>query len=388
MHSFRPWQLRLAALLLTCLGLAGLTALSHLLLVPAPASPHLRYVLHAPEQSDWNHDESWQQAPAERADAPLATTEVPPQWLARYSATRRSRALMRHGADPAIAQAAENAWQWLRQQQANDGSWGNGNRSGFTALALLGALGQGDSPCQPNSAIPTASPSSRALSFLLQQLQKPSSVLLQPRSLTGSRIDSAFAQSLCAYALAECLHSSPMSPRAFPQLRSACRKLSDILLDDQRDTAMPAALLRWDLQALRCLSLHADALQISAPSLAHSISRIESQLRGIEQQEVIDLGPLGGHRSRDPQQRALARNPFFLFYFQAQMPQASPAQWQEWHQHLCGQLLPEQLENGSWPGNSESPWHCVPNLHSAHANTCLALLMLQSFYRYTDPEGS
>jgi hypothetical protein len=161
--------------------------------------------------------------------------------------------------------------------------------------------------------------------------------------------------------------------------------LSELLLPGQNDTSPPAALLRWDLQALRCIEHHATELGVSPLTLRSSIVQIETELRDIEQQAIIDLGPFGGQRSRDPAQRELARNPFFLSYFQAQIPQATPSQWQQWHQHLASQLLPQQLENGSWSADSESPWHSVPNLHSAHANTCLALLMLQSLYRYTDP---
>lgn len=387
MSASHPRHLWLAASLVVILSLATLTSLSHVLRVASPSSSYRLYVLHAPPQQDWNHDENWQLAPADREAASLTRVTLPPSWRARYSAAARNQAVTARGGDASIIAAANRAWLWLRQTQARDGSWGDENRLGLTALALLGGLGAGDMPGQNPPVTGETSSSERALAFLLQQFSAADSPLRQP----ASRMDHAFAQSLCAYALSECLSCVPPNAPISPPLRQACRALGELLLQRRQDSSpigTSAVLQRWDLQALRALHPRASSLGLNSETLHDGISQLERQLLVIEQQAVIDLGPLGGHRSLDPTERNLARNPLFLSYFQAKVPQATPAQWQQWQLVLRHQLLPQQQSNGSWPDSGKLPWHTVPNLHSAHANTCLALLMLQSYYRYTEPNTS
>jgi len=314
---------------------------------------------------------------------------------------KRAQAISQHKGAEEAERAVVAALRWLRDQQQDDGGWGNGKyRPGLSGLATLAFLGHGETPDSPEFG-PTLN---RAFHYLAANVNPQANM---------------YEQAIVAYALAEGygmtrspslrepLHQSvslllqaQQTPKKEPIYTGGWRYS---ILSDDSDTSVTG----WCVQALLAARLAGVEVPQSVfdgasqflwnmyrdggfgyerPSASSSMTAI-----GVLCQAFLGHGNDPRMKEATDRLRALrfdwekSEAPLgmvvYLWYYATQaLFQAGGDAWKNWNEQFRDPLIRRQAEDGHWdlPAMSKEKEFNQPPVYS----TALCALMLEVYYRY------
>ncbi|MBN1269221.1 MAG: terpene cyclase/mutase family protein, partial [Kiritimatiellae bacterium] len=304
--------------------------------------------------------------------------------------------------------AVLKALEWLKKNQAPDGSWGP-NRVGMTGLALLTFLAHGETTASANY----GNTVQKAIQFLVSQ-QDADGYFSRSRSGGGDSADSTcYAHAIATYAICEAYSLTRIAV-----LKPVMEKAVQVILDGQqakggwnyrfaksmrRDTSVSG----WMVQALKSAQIAgaenaglaealaravADLLSVRDPATGRfGYTDARGGSLGCSGIGVLCLQLLGHAQDKEARQGLMALRaakvawasereegwPLYEWYYITQAKFHHGGQtWTHWNNQFARAYTKRQNEDGSWPAASKTE----QSQGSAYATT-FAALTLQVYYR-------
>ena len=334
---------------------------------------------------------------------------IPASMKKRCSAKDRIERLLKEGGKEEYEDQVVNALGWLQKTQQDDGSWNaQGKPAAMTGLALLAYLGHCETPLSPEFGETVQN----AIVYLIANGKKNGGGL----ATSTANNEWCYEHPIATYALAEAYTLCKEFRIAIPGLEETVLAAGNLIIGNQNDNGgwayayatsgghTDTSVVCWQMQALKACKtteLEFNGLEKSAK-------------RGIEYLETCTAengtvgyaGP-GGKTTMTPggslcyQQwgkgkRSLTRkgikwmtenNDFdykvhgnlYMHYYAAQaMINEGGATWSKYNKKTMVNLAENQLDDGSWP----KPGKAGHGMSSTHYATCLATLMMETYYRF------
>lgn len=328
----------------------------------------------------------------------------------------RERLLYENGGSPRVEPAIIKTLDWLKKtQHPTGGFWGQEYPAAMTGFALLAYLGH----CETTRSSRYGETVAKGLLYLIEMAKKN-----KGRMGNLSNQQWAYEHAIATYALGEALTMSKAEGASVPDLEKVHREAVKIILDGQNEdggwvygyTGLGAADLSvtgWQVQALKAAG--PDQLGENGTGRAMEKARklISSRqgerggfgYRGVEDRHSLTgVGILGLQMLGDTGKGQIARGvDFYLsagpfdyttqscdlyswYYFTQATFNYGGKSWEDWNSVCRDQLLDHQQDDGSWldegSGRSEQARGDAPIYR-----TCLAVLMLEVYYRYLPATG-
>jgi hypothetical protein len=306
--------------------------------------------------------------------------------------------------DAAVIKALE----WLKRNQAADGSWGP-NKPAMTGLGLLTFLAHGETTASKQYGATVE----KAIRWLLAN-QKPDGMFAEKNQ------PGVYAHAIAAYAISEAYGLTRI-----PDLKPAMEKAIDQIVKGQqpggswdysynkgarRDTSVAG----WHIQALKAAYIAGaetpgikEAMDLAVKDItsAHDVQtgRFFYSARGSHQTDsitavgVLSLQLLGQARSKEARAGLQAmqgakcdyRNPpgwpMYAWYYITQSKFHTGGQlWDSWNNQFAPELTKNQNDDGSWTSagqNLKGDGHGKETNYGPVYSTTLAALTLQVYYR-------
>ena len=334
---------------------------------------------------------------------------IPASMKKRCSAKDRIERLLKEGGKEEYEDQVVNALRWLQKTQQDDGSWNaQGKPAAMTGLALLAYLGHCETPLSPEFGETVQN----AIVYLIANGKKNGGGL----ATSTANKQWCYEHPIATYALAEAYTLCKEFRISIPGLEETVLAAGNLIIGNQNDNGgwayayatsgghVDTSVACWQLQALKACKtteLEFNGLEKSAK-------------RGIEYLETctaengtVGYGGKGGRVTMTPggslcyQQwgkgkRSLTlkgikwmteNNDFdykvhgnlYMHYYAAQaMINEGGATWSKYNKKTMVNLAENQLDDGSWP----KPGKAGHGMSSTHYATCLATLMMETYYRF------
>ncbi|MCS6771698.1 MAG: terpene cyclase/mutase family protein [Kiritimatiellae bacterium] len=309
----------------------------------------------------------------------------------------------------AVDRAVIKALEWLKRNQAPDGSWGP-NKPGMTGLGLLTFLAHGETTASKEYGQTVE----KAIRFLLS-IQRPDGAFGSTDS--GPAV---YAHAIATYAIAEAYGLTRI-----PELKPAMEKAVDIIVKGQQPGGLwdykydkgarwDTSVSGWQVQALKAAYIAGaevpglkEAMDRAVVGFVNSqnpetgrfgYSSVGNGSDGITAVGVLSLQLLGQHKSKAVQAGLNAmrefkcdyRNPpiwpMYSWYYITQAKFHHGGQlWSSWNNQFAPELTKNQNEDGSWTSAGQflkEDAHGKETNHGLVYSTTLAALTLQVYYRF------
>ncbi len=323
--------------------------------------------------------------------------------FAGRSAGGRASALGQYGGDARTEAAVLKALEWLRINQAANGSWGKNNQVGITGLGLLTFLAHGETTASAKYG-PTVE---KAIRFLVGQ-QRENGGFGEAFSQPG-----VYSHGIATYAISEAYGITRI-----PSLKAVMDKAIDVIIKGQqagggwdyayaKGARVDTSVAGWQIQALKAAYIAGS----ETPGIKESLTKGATFLKGMQNPESGQIGygspgqgnppitavgvlclQLIGHaedketekglqfmRGWDLKWSAPPKNAMYGWYYITQAKfHKGGTDWQSWNQDLRRELPAAQKEDGHWEfAGEEHGENCGPAY-----STTLAALSLQVYYRF------
>ena len=310
--------------------------------------------------------------------------------------------------------AVERSLKWLRENQNADGSWGDGNKSAMTGLALLCYLGFGELPDSEQYGFTIAS----AVQWLLDNGTKFEGRLGMETAFSKNGV---YEHGIATYALGE-FYALTHDERVLPLLTQAVAHIVEGQgpgggwMYGFDKTANDLSVSGWQIQALKAAYL----TKLNLPGVDAALDKAMRYLESVQ-------GPKGGYGYRTAEDRyslsgvgILSRifwkgergelrkgmewlieeteknHPvkyrgesadLYAWYYHTQASlMFGGAAWAKWNRWFQDELCAAQSTDGSWPvagAKGAGGFQTAENKTGAVYRTTLCTLMLEVFYRYS-----
>ncbi len=347
---------------------------------------------------------------------------IPATMRKRCSPEDRLLRLKETGGTPECEEAVAKGLRWLKEQQNPDGSWnGIGNyQPAMTGLALLAYLGRCETPLSEEFGDSCL----RAITYLVNVGMKNNG------RLTNNPVGNGwvYEHSIAAYALAEASTFCKQLNINVPNLHETTQKAGQMIIDNQHENGgwsyeyrevnphTDLSISAWHIQALKAcqhtglefkgLSRAADKAISYTEDLQNSNGGFgyTSKDRPAGNRPYFTLTGAGVLCLQlfERGERAAARNgaryienntkfnyasedsDLYAHYYEAQaMINRGGEQWKKYNALFREELLKNQNADGSW-----KPTGMGGNQGNVHYRTCLAVLMLEVYYRFLPGTGA
>jgi len=318
---------------------------------------------------------------------------------------------------PPTEQAVLRGLNWLQQNQADDGSWGDKNKGAMTGLALLCFLGHGEMPKSPQYGLTV----NKAVQWFIENGTRNDGRLHMAGAFSSAGV---YEHAMATYALAE-FYAMTKDERVLELLKQA---VGHIVKGQQPGGGWDYAYKQsgredlsvsgWQIQALKAAHL----TQLNLPGVDEALEKsmhLLSNLKGPnggygytgrdDKYSLSGVGILcslvwkGKHaelsqgmgwlldetEGKFPVKYNGPHANLYAWYYhtQAALMFGEPARskWNKWFQD---ELVNAQSPDGSWPVPAAAGAHGpqVDNsMMGAVYRTTLCVLMLETFYRYAPP---
>ncbi len=308
--------------------------------------------------------------------------------------------------------AVERSLKWLRENQNTDGSWGDGNKSAMTGLALLCFLGFGETPDSAQYGLTI----NRAVEWLVENGTKSEGRLSMEKTFTQQGV---YEHGIATYALGE-FYAITHEPRVKELLAQAVAHIvqgqgpGGGWTYNFDKTAADLPVSGGQIQALKAAHL----TELKLPGVDQALDKAMSYIARVR-------GPKGGYGYRGPEDRysltgvGILASLFWkgeraelrkgMDWLIAETEQNKPVKyrggsadlyawyyhtqaslmfggrvWEKWNRWFQDELITAQSTDGSWPIPG-APGHGPQSAQSksgAVYRTTLCTLMLEVFYRY------
>ncbi len=356
---------------------------------------------------------------------------IPATMRKRCSQEDRMQRLQEHGGTEKCEEAVVKGLDWLKATQAQDGSWGGGNKSAMTGFALLAYLGHCETPLSEKYGDTVL----RGITYLVNLGMQNNGKLIQK----GGEKDKPwpYEHSIATYALGEATTFCKQLGVTVPNLPEVTQKAGQYIIDNQHksggwdylydesgDRGGDLSISAWHVQALKaCYHTNMDFRNMRsciAKALEFVGERQDSN-GGFGYQGKTPAGDTGGYYTLtgagvlcyqmwDKGSQSNARNgakyiekntkfdyntefcDLYGHYYEVQaMMNRGGEQWKKYNALFRDQLLNNQNADGSWktPGGGKNVRAVAANfVGDVHYRTCLCILMLETYYRFLPGTGA
>jgi hypothetical protein len=351
---------------------------------------------------------------------------VPAVMRKRCSKEDRLDRLAQTGGTPACEDAVEKGLEWLKASQNSDGSWTNQNVYGMTGLALLSYLGRCETPLSSKYGESCL----RAITWLVDRGMKQNGQLATNFASQSGPYEHAIA----TYAIAEAATFCKQLNINVPNLMEVTQKAGQLIIDNQNSNGGWAynyansgghtdlSVVAWQIQALKaCYHTgiefkgltrsanrgleYAEKMQnanggfgYNSPNTQHGGGYFSLTGAGVLSLQMWGKGNQSAARKGA---RYIEKESKFDYktenadlyghYYEAQaMINRGGQQWKKYNDMFRDQLLKNQASDGSWtqPGaNGKVRAAGAQYVQNVHYRTCLAILMLEVYYRFLPGTG-
>lgn len=304
--------------------------------------------------------------------------------------------------------AVIKALEWLKRNQAPDGSWGP-NKPAMTGLGLLTFLAHGETTSSPDYG-PTVE---KAIRFMLSQQKEDGMFSTYTQ-------EGVYAHGIATYAISEAYGLTRI-----PDLKPAMEKALAVIVRGQqagglwdynykKEARWDTSVAGWQIQALKAgyiagadvPGLH-EAMEKAAQGLINSQSpetgRFGYSSRGAGSDGVTAVGVLclqllgygkdkavrmgqGAMNGFDCNWRNPPSWPMYAWYYITQAKFHDGGQtWAGWNNKFAPEIVKNQNEDGSWTSAGQNLGegdHGKETNHGPVYSTTLAALTLQVYYRF------
>jgi hypothetical protein len=308
--------------------------------------------------------------------------------------------------------AVQRSLKWLRENQNTDGSWGDGNKSAMTGLALLCYLGFGELPDSKEYGYAI----NHAVEWLVENGTKSEGRLSMEKTFTQNGV---YEHGIATYALGE-FYAITHDDRVKDLLAQAVAHIvqgqgpGGGWMYGFDKTADDLSVSGWQIQALKAAHLTG----LNLPSVDQALDKAMSYIARVR-------GPKGGYGYRGPEDRyslsgvGILTSLFWkggrgelqkgMLWLIAETEQNKPVKyrgpdadlyawyyhtqaslmfggraWEKWNRWFQDELITAQSTDGSWPipgAKGHGPQSDAGRTGAVYRTT-LCTLMLEVFYRY------
>lgn len=355
---------------------------------------------------------------------------IPSAMRKRCSPEDRLTRLRETGGTPECETAVEKGLEWLQSTQKPDGSWSSQHVAGYTGLGLLCYLGRCETPMSTKYGETVL----RAITYLVDLGMKNDGKIA---ANVGAK-HFPYEHSIAVYALAEAYTFCKQLGINIPNLEEVVQKSGQYLIDNQNANGgwaysyqkqgghVDSSVSAWQMQALKAMEytgISFDGLVRSANRGVEYLETLQGESGGFGYKGVA-RGDGGGRgyftmtggcvlalqlwgKSNSSAVRNGAKYiedhtkfdyddtyaDLYGHYYEIQvMMNRGGQQWKKYNELVRDELLANQDTDGSWkPVNTKGgKIRAVAPLFvgNVHYRTCLAMLMLESYYRFLPATGS
>lgn len=358
-------------------------------------------------------------------------TPIPVVYNKRCSKADRLDRLAKNGGTPQCEEAVIKSLRWLKATQNSDGSWTDNRKVSMTGFALLTYLGH----CETPNSEEFGDSVTRAISFLVNVGMK------QGGKLADDIKDKhwPYEHAIATYALAEATTFCNSLGIPFPKLKETTKAAGDWILEHQHTSGSwdysydmsgnrggDTSIALWHIQALKACK-HTKLWENNAFK-----SCIKKSLAYLKQKQGADGGvgyaspsPSGENgytmtggamlafqmweKSHDSTVRKGAKYirknaqldyntqhaDLYRHYYHVQaMMNRGGEDWRSYNQLFRDQILGNQNADGSYKNvgggakvRAVAPSYQGTSAMATHYRTCLATLMLETYYRFLPATG-
>lgn len=354
---------------------------------------------------------------------------IPATMQKRCSPEDRMQRLLESGGTEKCEEAVVKGLDWLQETQNADGSWGNSNKAAMTGFAILAYLGHCETPLSEKYGDTVL----RGMTWLVDLGMKQNG-----RLTSGAEPNpQPYEHGIATYALGESTTFCKQLSINVPNLPEVTQKAGQYIIDNQHKSGGwdygykedsgrggDLSVSAWQIQALK-------ACKHTGMDFRNMSSCIRKALDYVEQCQKADGGfgytPNGGAHSANGYAtltgagvlsfqmwdkgsagavrkgtKYIAKKSKFDYdtadadlyghYYEAQaMINRGGEEWKDYNEMVRDELLGGQAADGSWtkPGGGNK-LHAVGARFETdvHYRTCLAILMLETYYRFLPATGA
>jgi hypothetical protein len=334
---------------------------------------------------------------------------IPKSMKKRCSAKDRIERLVNEGGKEEYEEQVVSALRWLQTTQQDDGSWNaQGKPAAMTGLALLAYLGHCETPLSPEFGETVQG----AILYLIANGKKNGGGL----ATSTANKQWCYEHPIATYALAEAYTLCKEFRITIPGLKEAVLAAGNLIIGNQNDNGgwayayqtsgghTDTSVVCWQLQALKACKttkLEFNGLEKSAKEGIEYLEKCTAK------NGTVGYSGPGGRTTMTPggslcyQQwgkgkRSLTRkgikwmsenndfdykvhgNLYMHYYASQAMINEGGSTWTKYNKKTMANLAENQLDDGSWP----KPGKAGHGMSSVHYATCLATLMMETYYRF------
>jgi hypothetical protein len=316
-----------------------------------------------------------------------------------------------------VESSVNKALEWLKNNQADDGSWGPNNREAMTGLAILTFLANGETPASEKYG-PAVEKGIKYLVMLQEQNGSGKFAAWNPGGEGG--MQEAYAHGIATYAISEAYGLTRI-----PSLKKVMEDAVALIMSGQqpggswdygyrKTSRRDASVAGWQVQALKAALIAGasnSGLKDSIHLAVEEMKKSQNSETGMFPYSELDRGKLSitavsvlclemAGMGRDP---AVKRGlqalkdadinwqkpmdwPMYSWYYITQAKfHAGGGDWESWNQKFAREIVRNQNEDGSWTSAGQylaEDDHGKEVNHGQVYSTTLAALTLQVYYRF------
>lgn len=357
---------------------------------------------------------------------------IPINMRKRCSPEDRLARLLETGGTPECETAVERGLEWLQSTQNPDGSWGRGQFvPAYTGFGLLCYLGRCETPMSAKYGETVL----KAITFLIDVGMK------NDGRLTNDSANKhwSYEHAIAAYALAEAYTFCEQLGIHIPNLDEITHRSGQLIIDHQNEIGgwaysyakqgghVDSSVTGWQMQALKAMQytgIHFDGLDRAANRGVQYMEGMQNANGGFGYRSAgapagqdhcyftmtgggvlaLQLWGRGNTAAVRDGTRYIGENSRFTYdgryadllglYYEAQaMMNRGGESWHNYNAMFRDELLGGQDSDGSWKRpatRADGPVRAVAPrfIQSVHYRTCLAILTLETYYRFLPGTGA
>lgn len=357
---------------------------------------------------------------------------IPPKMRQRCSSEDRMARLRETGGTPECETAVERGLKWLQSTQNPNGSWGRGQYvPAYTGLGLLSYLGR----CETPMSLKYGETVFNAITYLIDVGMQNDGRLTDD----AANKQWSYEHAIATYALAEAYTFCKQLGIPIPHLNEITKKYGQFIIDNQNANGgwaysytkqgghVDSSVTGWQMQALKALEytgINFDGLARAANRGAEYMESVQNANGGFGYRNanapagrgqnyftmtgggVLSLQLWGKGQTSSVRNGVsyIEEHSRFTYdgryadllglYYETQaMMNRGGEPWRKYNAMFRDELLKGQDSDGSWrrpATQADGPIRAVAPrfVQSIHYRTCLAILTLETYYRFLPGTGA
>jgi Prenyltransferase and squalene oxidase repeat len=347
--------------------------------------------------------------------------QIPDDCRKRCTKEDRMLRLREMGGLPEAEDVVEKGLEWLKATQNADGSWTGANQAAMTGFAVLAYLGRCETPLSEKYGESCL----RGIAYLVDLGMKNEGKL----STDTANKHWPYEHAIAAYAICEAATFCKSLGISVPNLAETAQQATELIIANQHSTSGgwdygydtsggrggDLSIAAWHVQALKAASHTGLEFKGMAKAKSAAVDYLVAMqgknggfgytsppADGGKYAQLTGAGILGLQMSGKESSSAVrkganyilagskfdyntADSNFYQHYYESQaMMIRGGSEWRKYNDMFKSQLVSNQNPDGSW----KAPGFTGLGLNNGHYRNCLAILMLEVYYRFLPGTGA